>query len=144
MGLYPEKVIASVCSPIDGLCTKIEYLPSLAKLKSSLEEAASEISERERLASQPRPQPAPRQKPDKSYLYTGPIEKIKPGDILAGSRLEEYNNFIRSKGIVPKSWGRFETWRDNGARPFDNNNLSVKPQSIIGPEENNNSNPFDP
>src|SRR5258705_10052193 len=89
MGLYSEKVIASVCSPIDGLCTKIEYLPSLAKLKSSLEEAASEISERERLASQPRPQPAPRQKPDKSYLYTGPIEKIKPGDILSYRRLRE-------------------------------------------------------
>jgi len=55
---------------------------------------------------------------DTSDCYKGPIEDIKPGDILHWSRMEEYKSFIRTKGVTPKLWGVDETWRDTGQRPF--------------------------
>ena len=50
--------------------------------------------------------------------YTGPIEDVKPGDILTWQRLDEFEKYIKTKGIKPKRWGRFEDYKDSGARPF--------------------------
>jgi hypothetical protein len=51
-------------------------------------------------------------------LYTGPIEDIQPGDVISGERMEEYMLFMRTKNIIPRQWGFFESWKDNGNRPF--------------------------
>lgn len=69
--------------------------------------------------------------------YTGPIENVKPGDILHHTRFTEYDEFMRTKKNITntKLWGFNETWLDNGSRPFQ---LSEK----LEPEENN-PNPFE-
>ena|SRR6266478_1999103 len=47
MALYPEHIIAAVCSPIYGICTRYKYLPSLMELKEELEKIAQRDAERE-------------------------------------------------------------------------------------------------
>ena len=125
-----------------GMPSRFEFLPGIFKFRQYCEQVATEYQEHERRvreAAKPR-LPAPRQQPDESDLYTGPIEDIRPGDKLNHKRIPEYEAFIRSKGIVPKVWGFFETWKDTGQRPFQP--LSAKPEAKSDPD--NNSNPFDP
>lgn len=52
--------------------------------------------------------------------YTGPIEEVRPGDILEGARIDEYRLFMRRKHGIQnaKMWGLNEKWEDSGARPF--------------------------
>lgn len=40
MALYPENIIAEICSSTNGICTKQKYLPSLFELKAAFEELA--------------------------------------------------------------------------------------------------------
>ena len=136
---YPEKAVSVVCSPTNGLASKLEFFPSLAKLKSALDDAAFDIKEHERRvrqASMPPPQQisAPQNKPA-SGCYTGPIELVKPGDILDQSRFDEYRQFMRTQKNMPvvKLWGVNENWVDSQQRPFQ---ISSKP------DKHNTTNPF--
>jgi len=47
-------------------------------------------------------------------------ENVRPGDLLTGPQLEAYEKYIKTKGINPRRWGRFEEYKDTGARPFPN------------------------
>lgn len=117
--LYPEAVLASVCSPAFGIASKLDFFPSLAKLKSFCDEAAFELTERERRAQSGKAIAGPR--PDYfAGCYTGPIENVKPGDILHHTRFDEYHEFMKNKKNITntKLWGFSETWIDSGARPF--------------------------
>ncbi len=140
MGLYPEKAIAEVCSPAYGLCTKMKFLPSLAELKSALDDASVEIIERERrmalAARKPIPVPYSDVEEDSRPSYTGPIEDIKPGDVLDQSRFPEYREFMKNKKGIPniKMWGRHQDWEDNKHRPFGGGWEPPKP--ILPPKEN--------
>lgn len=149
MSLYPEKVLARVCSATEGLCTKRAFLPSLFHLKEALDQAGFEIHEEEvrrQIAFKPAGKPAESVNP-KEGCYDGPIEQIKPGDTLHYSRYEEYRIWLKqAKGINTKMWGVGEAWEDNGARPFDNlhdktaiNQIATKPQ----PTQKENTNPFE-
>jgi hypothetical protein len=74
-------------------------------------------------------------KPD----YTGPIEQIKPGDILNWRRYEEYREFMLKKHGLKniKLWDQGEEWIDNRQRPFQ---LSDKHRGIS--TETTEVNPF--
>ena len=52
--------------------------------------------------------------------YTGPIEDIRPGDIISWERFDEYREFMRTKKNITniKLWGTNEEWIDNHQRPF--------------------------
>jgi hypothetical protein len=101
---------------------KFSRLPSLAEIKSELDTTcakfAGPIARIARLKKQI-------DERNDAYIpklkeYTGPIEEVRPGDILSVERQEEYRTFMRSKhpGVSTKMWGINETWKDNGARPF--------------------------
>lgn len=74
--------------------------------------------------------------------YIGPIEQVRPGDILTFDRLAEYDAFMKAKhGMrTVRHWGFNENYVDSGARPF---RLADKPDVSDAPplEE---PNPFDP
>lgn len=89
------------------------------------------------MRSQSLPPPETHQK-GSDGLYWGPFEEARPGHRLHWSRLEEYEAFIRTKGVVPKRWGFYETWIDSGARPFK---LYEKPKDE-DIEDINEINPF--
>lgn len=75
--------------------------------------------------------------------YTGPIEHVKPGDILSWERHEEYREFmLKKKGIRDaRLWSLNETWIDNGSRPFQ---IAIKPEIKVTTRDiNNTPNPFD-
>lgn len=118
--LYPEAVLAIVCSPAYGIASKQDFFPSLAKLKSFCEEAATELAERARRAATPKMIPTKKRADEFAGCYTGPIENIKPGDILHHTRFEEYRQFMREKKNIlnARLWGANETWIDSGQRPF--------------------------
>lgn len=125
MESYSEKVLAKVCGSF-GICADPEhkYFPSISELKSALDAEATkqagaaqyservkaQLEERERIQSKNKP------KPD----YTGPIEDVKPGDILTVERQQEYREFMAKKHNMKdvKLWGQNEVWTDSGARPF--------------------------
>lgn len=70
--------------------------------------------------------------------YTGPIERVGPGHVLAAERLEEYQAYMRkTHGFIPKLWGPNEEWQDSGLRPFQQ---ASSPKDPILPQE---PNPFD-
>lgn len=72
--------------------------------------------------------------------YIGPIEFIRPGDLLTYDRLAEYDAFMRTKhGMVVRHLGLNEIWTDSGQRPFQ---IATKPEAETG--TSNNPNPFDP
>jgi hypothetical protein len=138
---YPESLLREICSPLTGMAANFEFLPGLFKFRQFCEAKAAEISERERWvreASKPRT-PVPPPDPF-AGCYTGPIEQIKPGDILHCTRFEEYREFMRKNKNMPnaKLWGLNDKWVDSGQRPF--NQINSKPQANI----EDASNPFDP
>src|SRR6266478_4050131 len=49
MAMYPEHIIAAVCNPTYGICTRIKYLPSLMELKEELEKLAQRDAERDKI-----------------------------------------------------------------------------------------------
>src|ERR1700688_5011419 len=115
---YPESLLSQICNPSTGMPSSFEFLPGLFRFKGYCEQRASEAAEHERLAKQGRAKPARRS--DDSFVgcYTGPIENVKPGDILHCTRFDEYREFMKTKNnISTKLWGFHEAWRDNGARP---------------------------
>lgn len=75
--------------------------------------------------------------------YTGPIEEIRPGDVLHWTRFDEYREFMRKKHNIKniKTWGISETFKDNGMRPFavpDSTiakHISEKPEDVTNPFE---------
>lgn len=70
--------------------------------------------------------------------YIGPIEFVRPGDLLTYDRLVEYDAFMRAKhGMVVKHLGLNEIWTDSGQRPFQ---LAAKPEAPVGETP---TNPFD-
>jgi len=113
----------------------------LAELKSALDDASVEIVERERrmalAARKPIPVPYSDVKEDQRPSYTGPIENIKPGDVLDQSRFPEYREYMKNKKGIPniKMWGRHEDWEDNKHRPFGGGWEPPKP--ILPPTEKN-------
>lgn len=126
--LYPDKVLAVVCNPAYGIASKVDFFPSLAKLKAFCEEASTEILQRERrAATAKKAAPSSPKKDDMAGCYTGPIEEVKPGGVLHYTRFEEYREFMRTKKNIPntKLWGFNETWKDTGQRPFQ---LPDKPE----------------
>lgn len=141
--LYPEAVLAVVCNPAYGIASKQTFFPSLAELKSACEAAANELAERERRAALPKAIPAKTHPDPLAGCYTGPIEQVKPGDILHHTRFDEYHQFMREKKNFTntKLWGVNETWVDSGQRPFQ---LSAKPEEgDKEDQENPQPNPFD-
>ena len=67
--------------------------------------------------------------------YEGPIEDIRPGDILSWRRYEEYREFMLKKHGIKniKIWGQDEEYKDSGQRPF---RLAEKPLPIDTPAIN--------
>ncbi len=49
MAMYQEHIIAAVCNPTYGICTRFKYLPSLMELKEELEKLAQRDAEREKI-----------------------------------------------------------------------------------------------
>jgi len=127
--IYPEAVLAVVCSSAFGVAAKQDFFPTLNQLRKSCDDAAFELSERDRRMGASRRKPAPRTKENFSDCYTGPIENIQPGDILHSTRIPEYREFMKKKHNIQeaKLWGRSEDWKDSGQRPFDGP-LSIKPE----------------
>ncbi len=122
---YPDTVVAEVCRAT-GLPTTAKYLPSLAELKTALNEAQKTLLERKRFeAMEPIRRTAdympPVQKP--TDTYTGPIEDIRPGDVIGYDRLEEYKEFMRRKhGLTVKVYPAGDNSHvDTGERPFASN-----------------------
>jgi len=146
MCLYPEKVLARVCSATEGICTKQKYLPSLFELKEALDATGFTIHEEEvrrqihtNFVAKPPEDP-------KEGCYSGPIEQIKPGDILHHSRFDEYRAFMREHKGIPKAklWANNEDFKDSGQRPFQ---IVTKPQTEqfekpTPPKEVKEVNPF--
>jgi len=120
--------------------TNFEFLPGLFRFRQFCEQKADEISERERRMelSKRRPVSVPYSdvEEDSRPSYTGPIEDIKPGDVLDQSRFPEYREFMKNKKGIPniKMWGRHEDWEDNKHRPFGGGWEQPKP--ILPPKEN--------
>lgn len=139
---YPEKIAAMVCNPVSGIASQLKYFPSIAELKSSCDAAASEYNARLRLermaARRAAPQPKTEQE-DTTGLYMGPMEEIRPGDVISWNRMDEYKEFMRTKKGIQnvKNWGVNDKWVDSGQRPFA---LPDKP--IVPTKED--PNPFDP
>lgn len=65
--------------------------------------------------------------PSNRPSYKGPIENVKPGDVLDWQRHEEYREFMKKQHNIKsiKTWGLDEKWEDNGMRPFY---LPAKPE----------------
>lgn len=123
--------------------SRFEYLPGIFKFRQYCEEVAKEAQEHaRRLAAAKRPR-APYTAPAPSPgCYTGPIELVKPGDILDQARILEYREFMKTKGFHQiRLWGVNERWEDNHARPFavpDSTiakHLSEKPEDVSNPFE---------
>lgn len=157
---YSEAVVAEALNPTTGLPIHYEYLPALSQIKQALDIAAeahwrvlarearvrAQIAEEASLglpnASKRHSDKTPKMKPD----YTGPIENVKPGDILSWERMEEYRNFMAEKhGMYNiRHWGRNEKWIDSGLRPFDKlsaNSSQSQPANPSSPPEE--PNPFE-
>lgn len=118
---YPESLLKEICHPTSGMAISFKFLPSLFEFRRYCEERAGEAAERERWAKEaaaPR-RILPPQDPT-AGCYTGPIEYVKPGDILHYTRFEEYREFMRTKKNIPsvRLWGANEVWIDNNQRPF--------------------------
>ena len=133
---YPEKVVSVVCNPGHGICSKQDFFPTLSQLKGACDNASFEHQERFRRerASTSRPETKPAPDPF-AGCYTGPIEYVKPGDVLHYTRFDEYREFMRTKKNIPnvKLWGLNETWVDNHQRPFQ---VDIKPEAQIKEEIN--------
>ncbi len=67
------------------------------------------------------------QHPSDRPSYTGPIEDIRPGDVIEHHRIDEYRAFMRAHKGIPdaKLWGLNEEWVDSKQRPFQ---IATKPQ----------------
>jgi len=143
MCLYPEKVLARVCSATEGLCTKQKYLPSLFELKEALDATGFTIHEEEvrrQIHTNFVAKPLEATPEDlKVGCYSGPIEQIQPGDILHHSRFDEYRAFMREHKGIPKAklWANNEDYKDSGQRPFQ---IATKPQTAS--KEVKEANPF--
>ena len=87
---YPESLLREICSQTSGMATSFKFLPSLFEFKQYCAQRATEDYEHERRVREnasliPAPPPDPFE-----GCYTGPIEDIRPGDILlrgAGRRV---------------------------------------------------------
>ena len=73
--------------------------------------------------------------------YTGPIEEVRPGDILTSERQIEYREYMAKKHNMKniKLWGPNEIYKDSGARPFAVNMAPAKPLT----EKQEEPNPFE-
>lgn len=143
--VYSETVIREVINPIHGIAGHHKFFPSLAELKTFCEGVA-ERQERFRLksatpladhlvnsASGPEKRVVmPSRGVDANGSYIGPMDLVRPGDLIPGWRMEEYDLFMRSKGIQNvRHWGFNETWVDNQTRPFK---LSANPVGCSAPD----------
>lgn len=136
---YTESVLAKGLDK-KTLIAKFQYLPDLNTLKRHLDDIAAKPFEDGARQQRLREQFADREKykVKNREFYTGPIEDVRPGDILSYERLAEYDKFMREKKGIQKvkHWTATEDWQDNGMRPFE-----VKlPES---PKNNSEENPFE-
>lgn len=118
---YPETVLAKALDP-KTIIAKHQYLPDLKSFKDMLDEVVSAPLKEAAEARQLREQFEERKKfalPKRREEYLGPIEEIKPGDILPFSRIPEYEQFMKVKhNLKVRHWTATEEWQDNGQRPF--------------------------
>jgi hypothetical protein len=122
--------------------SSFEFLPGLFRFGQYCSQKAGEAAARAYLAKQSnRPKPAPTAPEVSSECYTGPIEFVKPGNILDNSRFEEYREFMRDNKNMPavRLWGLNEPWQDSGARPF----LSGSKPAEQPPSSKPETNPFE-
>lgn len=131
---HTEKVLKEVCNPVHGIPGYHKFFPSLAELKAFCET----VAERQERHSRPAIplQAINRNPPEEAPIafYEGPIEGVRPGDRIHSSRLEEYEAFIRTKGVVPRRWGYNESYVDSGARPFELPANPVPPEPAQSPQ----------
>lgn len=145
---YPEWAIQEGLNPSTGIPSQFDYLPALSRIKDTLDralEARGKVLEeerrfREQMEERLRIEAQHSSREPSKRPYTGPIEKVKPGDIIGGDRMDEYRHFMaKNHGMREiKMWELNEQWRDSGARPFARPTSTAKPSSP--PEE---SNPFE-
>jgi len=128
---YQREVVMKTFS-VDMLPVKYNYLPSLKELKDELDNASAAAIAPNNYSQRVKKQIEERITIKKLTEYIGPIDEVRPGDILSVERQEEYRAFMKSKhpGVSTKMWGLNETWIDNGMRPFD---VKLPPE----PEEKN-------
>lgn len=144
--VYPEPVLREATNPVHGIAGHHKFFPSLAELKTFLDGIA-ERQHRARAGAAKgvaRPEPKPTSEPlnrstrpsratDAAGLYIGPIDLVRPGDLLPYWRLEEYDLFMQSKGMhTVKHWGLNEDYHDSGARPFQ---FSANPERPAEPAQ---------
>jgi len=119
---YREETIKEIVNPVSGMPTAFKYLPSLKEIKDYCDNKSSQIEQdklraiaHEKLVRTTLGAPQ-----EEHPCYKGPIEDVKPGDVLHWSRLAEYDHFAKSKlGFDPgRPRGFFEKWIDTGRRPF--------------------------
>ena len=124
---YRESTLREIVSPISGLPSEFKYLPSIKEINDFCKTKSSEIEQdklraiaHEKLVRAQIGSPRDIDKEIKDPCYWGPIEDVKPGDVLHWSRLAEYDHFAKSKlGFDPgRPRGFFEKWVDTGRRPF--------------------------
>lgn len=117
---YPESTLGAALDP-KRLIKRFQYLPDLNTFKKVLDDVgaipAAEAQRQERIAQQLKERVEPKKiKGD----YNGPIEEVRPGDILSAERQLEYREFMAKKHQMRniKLWGPNEEYKDTGARPF--------------------------
>lgn len=132
----------------DGIPLKFNYLPSLKDIKTELDELASKLAApiqrdariqaqlKERAEFEAHMTAYPLRSNQKGD-YTGPIEDVRPGDILTHERQIEYRQFMAKKHNMKniKLWSDGETYKDSGARPFAVNLPDDPPKEEPNPFE---------
>lgn len=120
---YSIQTVAQALTPSNGIATKFKYLPTLAEFKKELDDIGAKNFRRLAEAKMIRDQLEER----KNYPeyktkspYTGPIEEVRPGDILTWERQQEYREFMAKKHGMKniRLWDFSEIYKDSGARPF--------------------------
>lgn len=145
---YPESMLKEIVNPLTGLPSRFKFTPSIMEFGQACAEIASSVAlhdqrlrDHEEWVRQ-KALPAPEKAPERP-CYEGPIENVKPGDILSWDRQEEYRLYMqKAHQITPKIWGFYEEYRDNGQRPFAVRVEAPKEKNQI-PLPPENPNPFE-
>ena len=135
---YEEKVLAGICSPISGMPVRFDFLPGIKQFQECCNAIAFEYAEHQRRLAGAKLKPSfvPISEPKfRDGDYTGPIEDVRPRDVLTWERQQEYREFMMKKHNMKniRLWGFNETYHDGGGRPF----------AVKLPEEKPQPNPFE-
>ena len=143
---YPESTLKVIVNPLEGLPSKFKFLPGVMEFGAACAEISAAVElQKQRIADHERKVyyqalPAP-ERPAEKGCYEGPIELVKPGDILSWERHAEYRAYMEAKhGFDPGRAVDPKNWMDSGRRPFDT--LSGK-HSANQNQSTEEPNPFD-